>query len=448
MTSPEESPRLFQRFVSIIGKTNWTTLLVGVTLGVVGLHLLSNHSYNTRLNGLESEFQSVRMSLDVVAGSRSDVEAANDLLTALDEQRARLKSARASLAAIDDLATGVSDSSTRADAAESSLARLIALNNDLIATRRQQADVSAAIESVRDLQSRVAGVGEESQQAVKQLDEARRALADFGQFQQRVCETTGDLERARAALEAVMALECDLAATDGDTAQAQTSADRLIAIKDNLNSGSDQLESAEENAERLIVLKDDVAGHGDRLLTAEQNAERLIALQDQLVSDERLQFFAAASNVERLIRIQAEIAAQTDDLVESITALEVLDDFQTEFNDQAAKVQEMRRRLTELVLLQTTIEQALEAVEPISELGNLRRLDPAEIQEAARMILDQRRARLARGMKATDVATANRGDSAESESDSETEATPLTAPDADLHAPEIQRPVPEPPEEP
>jgi GTP1/Obg family GTP-binding protein len=446
ITSLEESPRLVQRVVAVIGRTNWTTLLVGVTIGIVGLHLTTNHSLNQRLNGLESEFRLVRAGLDDVAGSRTGVDEANDLLAALTEQRTRLNSARASLTDIDRLATGVSGSSAKAAEAKSALDRLTALNNDLIATGRRQAEVTAAIDGVRELQSRVAGIGDDSQQALTRLEEARRALTDLEQFQKRVCQTTTDLQQARHALEAVIALQCDLTATDGATTRAQAAADRLIALKDNLNSGSDQLEAAEENAERLIVLKDDVAGHGDRLQAAEQNAERLIQLQDQLVSDERLQFLAAASNVERLIRIQAEIASQTDGLTDSITALEVLDDFQTEFNGQAVQVQEMRRRLTELVLLQTTIEQVLQAVEPISELGNLRRLDPAEIQEAARIILDQRRARLARLAEPTDVATADPADAPESQVDSD-DRTQSESPDTGIHAPEIHRPVPEPPDE-
>ena len=169
---------------------------------------------------------------------------------------------------------------------------------------------------------------------------------------------------------------------------------------------------------------------------AEQNIEHLITMQEQLATDERLQLFEAAANVERLINIQAEIASQTDRLVDSITALELLGDFQGEFNGQLSNVEEMRRQLTELILLQTTIDQALEVVEPISELGDLRRLDTGEIREAARMILDQRRARHARNAEADTVELI---DAAE-------EVAEVPA-NAEIHAPEVHRPVPVPPEE-
>ena len=124
--------------------------------------------------------------------------------------------------------------------------------------------------------------------------------------------------------------------------------------------------------------------------------------------------------------------------MDTITALELLGDFQNEFNTQAAGADEMRRQLTELILLQTTIEQALRIVQPISELGNLRRLDTVEIREAARIILDQRRARLARTEEAADVASLEATD--ETEADIEETAE-------EIHSPEIQRPVPTPPEE-
>lgn len=414
LTSTEESPRVIQQLLTVLNNINWTTFLAGAAIGMVGLHLLSGRPLQQRLNSMESELGLVRSSLDAVAGARTDVEQANDLLTALAEQRSRLNSASASLAVIDRLSADVSVSSEQAEEAETALARLVTLNRNLVETGRRQDEAAAALAGVRGLQSRVVEIGADAEQALAQLKDARQALCDLNDLQQRVVETTGETDRARAALNAVTALQCDLAATDVSTTRARAA------------------------AERLIALNDGIAESAGRLSAAEQNAERLIALQDRLVSDERLEFLEAASNVERLIRIQAEIASQTDDLVDSITALELLDDFQDEFNAQAAGVQEMRRQLTELILLQTTIEQALEIVEPISELGDLRRLDTHEVREAARIILDQRRARLARGEHASDVASVEATDE---------DATANESDAAEIHSPEIHRPVPVPPEE-
>lgn len=444
MTPSEETPRFIQRFRTVIETINWTTLLAGVAIGMVGLQLLSGRSLNQRLNSVESELGLVRSSLDEVAGARGDVEQANGLLATLVQQQRRVETARASLDAIDRFTADVSASSAAADEAQAALARLVSLNNDLIATGEQRDRVADAIDGVRELHDRVTEVGADSRQVATRLKDAELALNQLHDLQQRVVATTAELEQARAALDALTALQCDLAGTDVSTTQARAAAERLIALAQNVNAGVDQIESAEANTERLIALKDDIVTHGDGLQTAERNVERLIAMQDQLVTDERLQFLEAASNVERLIRIQAEIASQTDSLVDSITALELLGDFQSEFNDQAAGVREMRRQLTELILLQTTIEQALQIVEPISDLGNLRRLDPREIRQAARMILDQRRERLAGQSDPADIAAREPVPTAAADGQDETDGE---ASELEIHSPEIHRPVPVPPEE-
>ena len=48
----------------------------------------------------------------------------------------------------------------------------------------------------------------------------------------------------------------------------------------------------------------------------------------------------------------------------------------------------------EIVLLETTITRVTRALEPMTQLGNIRRLNDGDLRDAARTILEQRQTRI------------------------------------------------------
>ncbi|REJ97027.1 MAG: hypothetical protein DWQ29_00345 [Planctomycetota bacterium] len=361
--------------LNFIRNVNWKSLLAGAAIGMIGVHLVSVRPTIDRIARLERQVADVEVGVHRVAAAGENVGAANSLLAALNAQAAEVEAARESLAAIDNLRLALQTEVDRAAEAEASLNRLTALNSQLIEADELRSEAAAAIDEVERLQAKVIALSNPTETAGRQIATTLATLDDVNALQSRLIETGENTTRSANVAEELVALQCMI-----------------------LSAGDLDL--------------------------SEQNAERLIALQNQLIVDERLQLDQADTNLEDLIVMQKMIANQTAQIADSIDSLELLTDFQGEMNGQLAGLEDLRRQLTELILLETTVTRAMEALEPLASMQNLRRLDQEEVRDVARLILEQRRERLARAGSKYDV----------------------PAPPA-VEVPEVHRLVPEPPVE-
>ena len=95
--------------------------------------------------------------------------------------------------------------------------------------------------------------------------------------------------------------------------------------------------------------------------------------------------------------------SRNDSLPDAGQSLELLVDFQEEFKLRIDGLGAMRQSLTELMLMETTVGRIARAMQPLAELGNLRRLADSDLREAARVVLEKRNARI--GLNTDSVAT-------------------------------------------
>ena len=70
--------------------------------------------------------------------------------------------------------------------------------------------------------------------------------------------------------------------------------------------------------------------------------------------------------------------------------LEILSDFQDELAEQIRQLGGMRQNLMEIVMLESTIGRVAKIIEPLVQIGNVRRLSDTELRDAARVILEKR----------------------------------------------------------
>ena len=63
-----------------------------------------------------------------------------------------------------------------------------------------------------------------------------------------------------------------------------------------------------------------------------------------------------------------------------------------QFRQAASSLDQMRHWLTDVMMLEPTIRRAMTTLEPLTELGNLRRISGDELRQAARVVRDMRRA--------------------------------------------------------
>jgi hypothetical protein len=88
------------------------------------------------------------------------------------------------------------------------------------------------------------------------------------------------------------------------------------------------------------------------------------------------------------------LAGKSDEVVAAVQTLEILNDFRTEVTRQVASLEDMRRSLMEIALLETSLGRAVRVLEPLVNIGNLRRLTEEEVRAAARTVLENRTTRL------------------------------------------------------
>jgi hypothetical protein len=88
------------------------------------------------------------------------------------------------------------------------------------------------------------------------------------------------------------------------------------------------------------------------------------------------------------------LAAKSDEVVSAVQTLEILQDFRAEVSRQVESLQDIRRSLTEIAMLETAVGRAVRVLEPLVNIGNLRRLTDEEVRAAARTVLESRSTRL------------------------------------------------------
>jgi hypothetical protein len=133
--------------------------------------------------------------------------------------------------------------------------------------------------------------------------------------------------------------------------------------------------------------------NGGNTETAFEHTERLFTLRDELNADMDLD--NAQSKLTQLVQIQDDLNTQTTDVIDAIETLEVLTDLSDELQTQVDSMGDMRKGLMDIILLETTVAKAVDVLEPLQQVSQLRRMSREDVRAAARTIMEQRTSRLA-----------------------------------------------------
>ena len=91
-----------------------------------------------------------------------------------------------------------------------------------------------------------------------------------------------------------------------------------------------------------------------------------------------------------------DVLAQNANIADAIETLERTVDLTDQYQQASKSFDTMRRWLTDVILMEPTVQRAMQTLEPISELGNLRRISQDELRKAAQVVRDMRRTEIAR----------------------------------------------------
>ena len=146
-------------------------------------------------------------------------------------------------------------------------------------------------------------------------------------------------------------------------------------------------------------MKDEIATNGGDVDATRIKAGKLLLLQDDLAAHQG-DLSVAFSNLDGLLDMKDRLGGQTQAVAAAMQNFEILSDFQEEFATKIQSLGSMRQTLTELILLETTVGRVAQVLQPLTQLGNVRRLSDKELREAARVILEQRSTRISQQVDA------------------------------------------------
>lgn len=400
----------------------WAMLAAGLVGGLIGMHVSVVRPMRHELDGMRREVVAVRTDLDGLVGRRDQVWETNTLLSGLTEQAAEVEASKAALetlrkfrgdvegegkkalealAAVDMLSAlqqSLLENKAATEAAAAELARVVELEKALVASEAGSASAREAADRLVRMQQTLLAQSERTaaaEYAMRRMIGTQERLAAEG-------------EKAKAAADAVAAMagtQEAVIAGGANAGEATRVAKDLGLLAETVMSSADEVYVARDVAEQLSSLRDDLLFDAKPAETAEafRTADALFELRDLLGSDSA-KVQTARANLDILMGMGTDLAAQTQGIVDAVQSLELLGDLRTEIADHIRTMEGVRRELIEIAVMESAVARAVKVIEPLAKLGDLRRLSEDEVRAAARTILDDRAARTAQGVEPVQTA--------------------------------------------
>lgn len=425
-------------------RTTWT-FIAGMLIAGLGLQLIVTQPLHRQIETLSAEVSGLQTGMQQLADYRDEVAGTNDLLSGLAAQNGHLSNARKAIENMRRLEREVMQQSHSADQARSALGRIARLQSGVIAQSQRTAAMQQSLDEIAACQQRAGQLADASGHLLADMDQAEESLRQLGDFQQRVSLEASGLNVAQKRFAELIALKqtieevspeaIDMAAArieefdaltqqiidEGATiADARGIASELIALKQSVEyvspesidaaaAGVCELEAltqqiieqderiarARETAGELIALQDEIVARGVRVEVAREHAEKLLRLEELLANDAGRDIDAATRNLAGLLELEEQLAMQDQKLASAIESLELLQDLQSEFIERTRELENIRRGLTELILMESMLARTVRSLRPLAELADLRRLDGQQLQSIARSMMSDSERRVA-----------------------------------------------------
>ena len=243
------------------------------------------------------------------------------------------------------------------------------------------------------------------------VDETNHLLSLLGQQQ-------AYASSARRTLADIQRLNADLIAESRNVADAVVAVDQLGAIKDLAISNSNRTEEANKALNTSEDLQERLA---DSVETAEQALRAsidLLAIRGELLQDSYLNESAkhalnrlveirstldqeatnvdtAQERVSELLTLKDNVIAGTEDLKSSIETLQISRDLRDQFVEASQSFKDIRSWMLEVAAMQPIYSRVQIAMQPLTDLANLEKMQPQRLREFAKWFTQQANTRLA-----------------------------------------------------
>lgn len=281
-------------------------------------------------------------------------------------------------------------------------AATISLLDQMIQQEQATKKAIVALEEMRQLHRQIVTEAD-------QLSSAREALENFVDLRTQVARQSSLIESTSRALSSAEALRNQIVESSNDTHEAKLAVERVDAIRDGLIDSIESLDDAKPILDRVEALQDRLASSAQQTSKARAVSEELLKMEEELLNrgsytesaqlalgdliDLRDQVEAQAATVEKadatldqMVTLHSNVAAQADVVATAIETLELSSDVQVEMRRAGDTMHGVKRMLTEMVMMQPALKQAMDSLQPLAELSDLRRLDVKELRKVANVI--------------------------------------------------------------
>ncbi len=300
---------------------------------------------------------------------------------------------------------------------------------------RTQRDLKASIDAMKTSAERLGSLAKsmaEFEASPDRIRAARETAERLAALEKKLAEQRQHLEDSDAALNALIALKDTLRLHRKETAEAREAADELVRLARDVASTRETVQAARATREQTEQLLARIAERRTEVQAAAETADRLLRIHDSLIAATP-ELNQAESSLAALDAVQHRVRSMGAKLADSLKTLELLGDLDEELRTQVRSIDNIRRNLMEIVLLESAVGRVARILEPLAQLVDLRRLSTADIRAAAEVVLQRRAHRLAQTPRADAPQTASPFDHpAAPTTPSERVTTPARVPDPEL----------------
>jgi hypothetical protein len=268
--------------------------------------------------------------------------------------------------------------------AQAALDEMRMLHSQIVQEASQLRSARQALEKLAELRSDLA-------RQVSLVEATDRALNAVSETHYRVCQAVDDAAAVELSVTQLNRLQSGLAASIRKMEDAQPVLNQIDALHSRLTSAADRTRQARFVSEGLLALEEDLLSRGSHTAAAHLALDDLIDLRDR-VDAQATHLDKSEATLAQLVQLQDGVLAQSESVVTAIETLEASHDVQQLLVRAEQTFSNVRRLLTETIMIEPAVQQAMRGLEPLKELADLRRLNVRELRQVVGLIWDRREA--------------------------------------------------------
>jgi Zn-dependent M32 family carboxypeptidase len=264
------------------------------------------------------------------------------------------------------------------DGASDSLARISDLHDRLVAESRGLEAAHRAIADFTSMRDHLARNNKLTQEVVN-------ALILNNRLHERLIATASQSEAAEAGLEQLTSLRNQLLQAVRSMEDTQPIVGEFDKLQNRLLNMAPITKQAIGVTDELLSMNETLAYDMSLIGPAKSTLSQMVEIHEML-NRETTDVEVSHQALDELVQLKNDVIATSNDTPKAIEALEQTVDLHAQFVEASRSFEQIRRWMSEVILMEPTIQRAVRTLEPITQLGTLRRMTHREIEYAAHMV--------------------------------------------------------------